>query len=428
MPRLQNTVNAIWRIGRFLRATKWGSRPPRDPVIADWFGGGAETASGKAVTPDSALSVVAVFAAVRVLAESVASLPLGVFRRRDDGGKDRALDHSLYKILHDQPNHWQTSFEFREMLMGHVVLRGNGYAEIISTGGRAVAELIPLHPDRVMAFRAPDNSIAYRYQPLDGPSRIILQGEMLHVRDFVTDGLEGISRIRQHRETIGLAIVESEHAARLFSNSVRPGGMLVSKAGWGSPEKKAEIGKEWSAAHGGVANAGKTAIMEGDLEWTQISLTSEDAQFLESREFSVTEIARMMRVPPHMIGDLRRATFSNVQQQSLDFVINTLRPWLVRWEQAIKRDLITDQVMFAEFNVEGMLRGDFEKQMKGFATGRQWGFYSTNDIRAFLNLNPIEDGDNYLVPLNMVPASELGDDVESLKDEIEELKNANRAA
>ena len=350
------------------------------------------------------MQVAAVFACIRVLAESVASLPLIVYKRRPDGGKDRDPPHPLYRTLHDRPNRWQTGFEFREMLMGHAALRGNAYAAIKATGGQAVAELTPLHPDRVIPFRAPDGLIAYEHTPLEGPRRILLQPEMLHIRGLSDDGICGLSPIKLHREAIGLALVTEEHGARLFANGAQLGGVLQ-HPGKLQPEAVERLKKSWEARYSGVGNAHRTAVLEEGMTWNKVGMTSEDAQFLESRHYQVTEIARIFRIPPHMIGDLSKATFSNIEHQALEFVVHTLRPWLVRWEQAILRDLFTEpdqETHFVEFLVDGLLRGDTQSRYNAYAVGRQWGWLSANDIRRLENLNPIEQGgDDYFQPLNM---------------------------
>lgn len=385
------------------RAQVLAPHPPRDPVIAEWFGGRG-TASGQSVTPATALQVTAVFACVRVLAESVASLPLILYERRKDGGKDRATSNPLFRLLHDQPNRWQTSFEFFEMLMVHLTLRGDAFAEIVAAPGRAVAELVPLHPDRVTPFWAPDSTVAYEYRLLDGPRRILLQHEVLHVRGFTDDGLTGLSPIRLHREAIGLALATEEHGARLFSNGAQLGGVLQ-HPGKLSAEASTRLRESWAARYAGGSNAHKTAVLEEGMTWEKVGMTSEDAQFLETRQYQTADIARIWRVPPHMIGDLSKATFSNIEHQALEFVVHTLRPWLVRWEQALKRDLITQpERFFAEFLVDGLLRGDIRSRYAAYAIGRQWGWLSANKVLEMENQNPIEGGDTFLNPMNMTPA------------------------
>lgn len=761
-------------LSKLLRSTTYDPKHPRDPGLVALFGGGTATAAGITVTVESAMRITAVMACVRVLSETLASLPLKTYRVRPDGGKEPDRTHPLWALLHDQPNRWQTSFELREMLVGHVALRGNAYAQIVSTGGRGVAELIPLHPDRVRPFFAPDGTRAYEYQPDIGPRRILLQDEVLHIPGLGFDGLKGLDPITYAHEALGLSIATEAFGARFFANDARPGvylqhptlvseaaatrlkeswekrhrgsdnahrvavleeGMTVSAIGvdpdhaqflecvvpgtmfsmadgtrraaevlvagdevlaWdngpvrarvaavGSPPIKRLVriktarGREltatfdhpclikprlrtpgggadtspdqWTAMAcltpgnyvrvglGSVENSGDMGVdrawylgamvgdgymrklgcsfsngddgvlsemrrvsrtMGGDLQPTKsrpydyaiktggvgrsgseirtlfnesglIGLHSdtkrvpemvmaggaqawaaflsgyldadgsvgeatetqqpkvywssvchellEDCQHLlallginsaiyqignggprevmgrasdvlpswglyvtgaeslrklaetlspthtvkrarlaahahlpasryrpenwlydcvtevehlglgetvgveiegahthitnglvthNTRKFQIAEIARMFRIPPHMIGDLEKATFSNIEQQSLEFVTHTIRPWAVRIEQSIRRDLLTEsekRTHVVEFDVNGLLRGDIKSRYEAFATGRNWGWLSVNDIRRLENLNPIDKGDIYLQPLNMVEA------------------------
>lgn len=398
------------------RAITGGSIHPGDPLLAAWFGAGGTTAAGKNVTPENALAVVAVFTAVRLISETLGSLPLKLFRDLGNGkGREEARGNPLWKLLHDQPNEFQTSMEFLEMMQGHALLRGNAYAEIISTGGRAVDQLLPLHPDRVFPFKTPGKKIAYRYSPLDGPQRILLQDEMFHLRDMSFDGISGVSRIMIHKEAIGLAKAQEEFAGKLYSNAARPSGILKSSKKLGEDARK-RLKEAWNSQQAGSANAGKTPLLEDGIEWQQIGMSAEDAQFLQSRKFTITEIARMFRVPPHMIGDLEKSSFNNIEQQSLDFVRYTMRPWFVRWEQRINMDLITEPGLSAQFMADGILRGDFLSRQKGYATGRQWGWLSVNDVRQKENMNPIEDGDGYMAPVNMTPLQVFEQMVEEAKE------------
>lgn len=381
---------------------------PRDPILAEWFGG-PQTVTGQRVTASTALQVAAVYACVRILAESVASLPLLLYRRRPDGGKDRATDHPLYPLLHDAPNRSQTSFEWREMLMGHAALRGNAYAEILPAPGAGVDQLIPRHPDRVQPFRAPDGSLAYRYSEPDGSHRTILAEEMLHIRTLTDDGLSGLSPVSLHREAFGLAMATEEHGARLFTNGTQLGGILQ-HPGKLSAESAKRLRESWEARYAGVSNAHRTAILEEGMTWAKVGMTAEDAQFLESRAFQLEEIARIFRVPVVMLqhGD-KTSTYASAEQFFLSFVVHSLTPWLTRWEQALNRALLgIGSDYFFSFLVEGLLRGDIKSRYAAYAIGRQWGWLSANDVRAMENQNPIEGGDIYLSPMNMIPAGTVG--------------------
>ena len=381
---------------------------PRDPALAQLFGMGIGTASGVAVNADTALRITAVMACIRVLSETIASLPLKVYKVLPDGGKEPDRNNPLWALLHDQPNRWQTSFEFREMLVGHVALRGNGYAEVVSTGGRGSAELIPMHPDRVTPFWAPGGGRAYEYAPPSGPSRVLLQDEVLHVAGMGFDGLRGLDPIAYAREAMGLAVATEKFGAKFFANDARPG-VYLQHPQMLSAEAAKRLKDAWELRHSGAENSHKAAVLEEGMTVQQIGVDPDHAQFIESRKFQVTEIARFFRIPPHLIGDLDRSTNNNIEQQSLEFVIHTIRPWLVRFEQAIRRDVMSDadkRTRVVEFDVNGLLRGDLQSRYAAFSAGRSGGWLSVNDIRRMENMNPIDQGDIYLQPLNMVKAGE----------------------
>jgi len=377
-----------------------------DKWLVEWFAGGGKAASGVTVNENTALNSTAVFACVRILAETIASLPLVVYERLESGGKQRAQGHYLYSILHDQPNPEMTSFEFRETLMGHLALWGNAYAEIERDNAGRVVGLWPLRPDKMRVMRD-EQSLRYEYQlPNSGTVAVLRQQNVLHIRGLSSNGIVGYSPIRLAREAIGLALATEEFGARFFGQGSRPSGVLE-HPGQLSEEAAKRLRKSWEELHSGLSNAHRIAILEEGMSWKQIGVPPEDAQFLETRKFQITEIARIYRIPPHMLADLERATFSNIEHQAIEFVVHTIRPWLVRWEQALKRDLFMPaerDIYFAEFLVDGLLRGDIESRYRAYSVGRQWGWLSANDVRELENMNPIEGGDTYLIPLNMVPA------------------------
>lgn len=374
---------------------------------------GARTASGVSVSPDTALNAAAVWAAVKVISETVGSVPLIMYRRRADGGKERATDHPLYDLLHDQPNRSQTAFEFKEMLTTHLLLRGNAYAEIVPGPRGPVDQLLPVHPDLVTPERRPDGYLQFRVRDGKGGERTLLQDEMLYLRGLSLDGVTGVSVITYARESIGLMQAAESYGARVFSQGAQPGGVLEHPKEL-SKEAAARVSESWQAAHSGLGNAHKVAVLEDGLTWKQTSMTSEDAQYLETRKFEISEMSRWFRVPAHMLGDLERATFSNIEHLGLEFVIYTMLAWFTRWEQAIKRDLIlSPRTYFAEFLVDGLLRGDIKTRYEAYAIGRQWGWLSQNDIRRLENMNPIAGGDTYLTPLNMLPADQQAEAIEA---------------
>lgn len=379
-----------------------------------------DSVAGIPVDEFNALNVTAVFACVRILAESIASLPLPVYKMLATGGKDRATDHYLYSILHDQPNPEMSSFELRETMMGHVLLWGNAYAEIVRDGAGQVAELWPLRPDRMFIWRDPDtHKLQYIYSVKSSfdltmePQKVVMDpSQVLHIRGLGYDGVRGYSPITLNKEGIGLALATQEYGARFFGNGARPSGIL-STAKPMSAEAKKFLREDWQGAYGGLSNSQRVAILEDGMSWQSIGVPPETAQFLATRTFQLNEVARMFRVPPHLLQELTRSTHNNIEHQGIDFVIHTIRPWTVRWEQAFRRSLFRPAeraTYFAEFLLDGLLRGDMASRYAAYAVGRQWGWLSANEVRDRENMNPIDpddgDGDGYLTPLNMVPETE----------------------
>lgn len=381
------------------------------PWLVDMFGGSA-TKSGLNVNPGSALEWV--FDAVQVRSQTLAGLPLKLFRRKSGGDKEPALSHPLYRLVHDQPHPDLTSYEWRAMLNAHLDLRGNTYSQIVRDGAGRVRRLVPLHPDRVTIRRSREiNSDGVRPIFYDvsneglGGTSTLGSFDMLHVRGFTTDGVLGLSPVRIKAETIGLGMASNEHAARMFSNGARPAGVLEHPAKLGDDGSK-RLRESWTAIHGGVGNSGKIAILEEGMKFNEIGLTNLDAQLLESRKYSRTEIASMYRVPPHMLGDLERATFSNIEQQSIEFVVHCMLPIVTNWEQRLNVSLLSEAERgeyFFAFNLAGLLRGDLKSRYEAYQIGRTNGWLSANDIRETEDMNRIKGGDTYLTPMNMVAES-----------------------
>ncbi len=378
--------------------------------LVDMFTGGTKSATGVNVTPDRALQASAVYACVRVLAETIASLPLHVYKRLARG-KEKATDHYLYPILHDAPNPEMTSFEFRETMMGHLCLRGNAYAEkVIDRAGR-VKELWPLNPDRVTVERdKATKQLVYTVTIPDEARKVELGSDrILHIRGLSGDGIIGYSPIKLARESIGLSLATEEYGARFFGNGSRPGGVLEHPGKLGAEARK-NLKKSWEDMHQGLEQSHRIAILEEGLKWHQIGIAPEEAQYLETRQHQTTDIARIFRVPPHMIGDLTRSTNNNIEHQGIEFAVYTMTPWCVRFEQGFRQRLfdVDDTNYFAEFLINGLLRGDINSRYNAYAIGRQWGWLSADDIRELENQNPLPDGQGktYLLPLNMVPADQ----------------------
>ena len=376
------------------------------------------TTSGKPVTERTAMQMTAVYSCVRILAEAVAGLPIHLYRYTDDGGKEKALDHPLYWLLHDEPNPEMSSFVFRETLMTHLLLWGNAYAQVIRNGKGEVVGLYPLMPNKMSVDRDENGQLYYTYQrskeeapTMNGSSVLLKPSDVLHIPGLGFDGLVGYSPIAMAKNSIGMAIACEEYGAKFFANGATPGGILEHPGTVKDPQR---VRDSWNSAFGGSANANKVAVLEEGMKYTPISISPEQAQFLETRKFQINEIARIFRVPPHMVGDLEKSSFSNIEQQSLEFVKYTLDPWVVRWEQSIQRALLTQdekQKYFVKFNLEGLLRGDYQSRMNGYAIGRQNGWMSANDIRELENLDRIpaeEGGDLYLINGNMLPMKDAG--------------------
>lgn len=373
-----------------------------DAWLWDAFGA-SKSKTGVAVNERTSLQSVAVFACVRILANTLASLPWVTYERLPVG-KQRASGHPLAALLHDRPNPEMSSFAFRETLQGHLLLWGNAYAEIErSKSGRPVA-LWPLMPNVTAPTRTPNGVKVYETY-VEGTRYPVPAEDILHVPGLGFDGQVGYSPIRLQREAVGLALAAEQFGAQFFGNGSRPSGVLQ-HPGKLSQDAKLKMRESWQSVYGGLSNAHRVAILEEGLQWQSIGVPPDDAQFLETRKFQTTEIARMFGVPPHMLADLDRATFSNIEHQSIEYVIHSVRPWLVRWEQICNWSLFGEgerDRYFSEFLVEGLLRGDSTQRATFYTQLFQVGALSVNDIREKENLNPVDGGDQRFVPLNMVP-------------------------
>lgn len=376
------------------------------------------TTSGKAVTERSAMQMTAVYSCVRILAEAIAGLPIHLYKYKPDGGKEKAIDHPLYLLLHDEPNPEMSSFVFRETLMTHLLLWGNAYAQVIRNGRNEVVALYPLMPNKMTVDRDEHGHLYYEYQrsndeapTMKGSTVVLKPTDVLHIPGLGFDGLVGYSPIAMAKNAIGMAIACEEYGAKFFANGAAPGGVLEHPGTIKDPQR---VRESWQSTFGGSGNSNKIAVLEEGMKYTPIGISPEQAQFLETRKFQINEIARIFRVPPHMVGDLEKSSFSNIEQQSLEFVKYTLDPWVIRWEQSIQRILLTPEEKksyYVKFNVEGLLRGDYQSRMNGYAIGRQNGWMSANDIRELENLDRIpteEGGDLYLINGNMLPMKNAG--------------------
>ena len=384
-----DTNRILWLPTNESRHFNWddGYAPSRNP-------------SGVRINQETALQSTVVLACARVLAESVAGLPLFLLRRLADGGKQIAREHPLYTILHDAPNSWQTSFEWREQAMLHLCLHGNAYSEIRPGAAGAVTELWPLHPSRMKVERIENGRLRYKYREESGAETVYTQDQIMHLRWLSDDGVNGMVPIELARDAIGLARACEIHGAAFFGNGARPG-VVLSTDNTISAEAAEMLRNNWERMHRGAERSNRTAVLMGGLKPVELGGNNQEAQFLEARRFQVEEICRLYRMPPHLVGDLTRSSFSNIEQQSIDFVQHTLLPWLRRFETAIARDLITDSAYFAEFDTRGLLRGDAAARASYYQTLWNLGVASINEIRKWENLDPVDGGDTRFVQLNM---------------------------
>lgn len=368
------------------------------------------SSAGKSVNPRQAVQVSTVYACVRVIAETIASLPVGVYEDTEEGTR-KAKEHPLYRLLHDEPNSEMTSFVLREVMLTHLLLWGNSYCQIIRSGRNGIVGLYPLLPDHMDVDRDSNGALTYTYTTTEGRQVVLTPQDVLHIPGLGFDGVMGYSPIALEKNAIGLGIAAEEYGSSFFKNGARPSGVLTHPNTVKDPKRLRE---NWNAAYGGSANGGKVAVLEEGMTFSSISMPNNEAQFLETRKFQVEEICRIYRVPPHMVGDLSRSTFSNIEHQSIDFAVHTIRPWLVRIEQAMNRALFSEKEKgqyYVQFNIDGLMRGDYKSRMEGYAIARQNGWMSANDIRALENMNPIsheEGGDAYLINGNMLPINVCG--------------------
>lgn len=402
-------MNFLDRLRNAVRAYRLPEKMSSDPSLAAYFG--HPTSTGASITEWSALNYSAFWRAVWTISDSVASLPLFLYRRLgEENGREKFTTHPLFRILHDDFSPEFTSFQARRAIQAHALTWGNGYAEIQRNVAGAPVGLWPITPDRVMPDRNPDGALVYRVHVSSGPEVRLDAENVLHIRGPSYDGLVGYSVVGKARESLGLSVAMQQYGARFFANGAIAS-LVVKHPGTLSAQASENIKKSIADATTGDKQW-SVLLLEEAMEAKEISIPPDDAQFLESRKFQTLEIARWFNVPPHMLMDLERATFSNIEHQSLEFVQNCLRPWLVTWESELNRKLIRPlerQIQFTEHLIDGLLRGDLPSRYSAYAVGKQWGFLNTDEIRAKENLNPLPNGlgKMFLVPANMVPADQI---------------------
>lgn len=391
------------------RAVSLSGAHPRDPTLAEWYGMSNMSAAGISVTPDSAMRASAVYSCVRVLSETVASTPLILYRRLPDGGRERATDHRLYSVVGRRPNGIQSRFEWLEQSTAHINLRGAAYSRILSDR-RGNVQLIPLHPSRVTPRILDSGKLAFEYMPPSGKREILLQDEVLRVPFMALDGIIPMSVIGAQRETIGASLALQDYGSKFFANDARPSMWIEFPGKFKDADAAKDFRKSFQESQTG-ANRHKAAVMTDGMKIHELGISNEDAQFLETKNALRSEIAGMFRMQPHLIGDLSKSTNNNIEQQSLEFVMYTMSPWFVRYEQALSRDLLRDDEQdeyFFEFLVDGLLRGDSKARSQFYKDAIFAGWMNRNEVRAKENLNMATGLDEYIAPVNYVPSGQLG--------------------
>jgi HK97 family phage portal protein len=363
--------------------------------------GGGRSAAGVRIDASNAHTVAAVFACLRILGETVASLPLHVLERLPEGGKRQARELPLYRKLHLQPNAWQTSFEWREQAVFHVGLWGDAYSLIVPGPSGYADSIEPLHPSRMKIERIENGRLRYKYREDKGQETIYTEDQILHIRGPSDDGVHGMSIVEECKDAIALARACELHGARYFAAGARPG-FVLSTEGQLNAEAREQLRSQWDRRHGGVGNSHNTAVLTGGLRPYEIPQASNsDSQFLEARSYQLAEIARLFRVPLHLLG-VTNGGGGNVEHAGLDFLQHTILAWLRRFESAFMRDLILDDSRFqVEFDVRGLMRGDAASRSSYYRAMWDIGALSTNDILELENRNPVEGGDVRYRPLNM---------------------------
>lgn len=368
--------------------------------LANLFGSWYDSDSGVQITPSNAMQITTVYQCVKVLAESIGMLPLSVFIE-DGNSKNKDTKHPLHKLFKVAPNDYMTSQEWKELVVAHLCLRGNHYSYVNRVMGKVV-EILPLSPDAVSPKLNDDYTVTYNVTFKNGVTKTALAEEILHIKTVSVDGLKGLSPIGQNVNALGLAKATEKHGSSLFKNGAKPFGGLKTNQNL-KDDQYNRLMKRLENYQG--ADSGfKPLILEGGLEWVQVAITPEDAQYLETRKFQRSEICGMYRVPPHMVGDLERATFSNIENQGLEFVTHTLMPYLTRIENRVLFSLFNEseqQNRYVKFNVNALLRGDMKARAEFYTKMVQNGAMSPNEIREKEDMNPREGGDVFLTPLNM---------------------------
>lgn len=389
----------------------------RGPFDDFWYQPvGLRSAAGVRVTRETALSLSTFYACTLVLAQSVAVVPLNVYRWLQPRGRERATDHWLHRLLHQRPNRWQTSYQWRQMMQWHLALRYNAYCAIVRDARGIPVELVPLNPDRVAVERmvSPrDGSVDFRYRHKDetGAERVYAREEVLHLRGLTSDGIEGFSPLDTQRDSIGEALAAQTYSSRRMRNDARPGGVLEWEGSFKDDEAREQFRTSWHRAQADL-HQGKVAVLERGMTWKDLGVKNTDLQFIELRKLKAYDICAMHRMPPHKVGIMEQATFSNIEHQAIEFVTDTMLPWFTNWEQELAAQLLSEneqQELYVKFLVDGLMRGDAKARGEFYDRMFRSGAFSPNDILELEDRNPVDGGDQRFVPLNLVPLDRAGD-------------------
>jgi HK97 family phage portal protein len=385
------------------------------------------SSAGTLVNTQTAMGLAALRACVTLLAESVAQLPCELYVRNDDGGRERAVDHPCYDLIHSQPNRKDTAFEYYEQTQGMLGLEGNHIALMERDGRGYPTELIPVHPKKVVVLKGRDGLPYYQFPEMG--NEILAMRQVHHIKAFSLDGFIGMSPIYTNPDTIGLALATEQHAAAVFSRGATMSGVIQRPREATAIKDQSKVDRllqKFTERHGGgLRNAFSVALLQEGMEYKQLAMDNEKAQLIESRKLGVVEVCRLFKIPPHMIQELEKATFNNIEHLGLQFVIYTLLPWVKRIESAMMRDLLLPEERkhhYIEFNVSGLLRGDLKSRYEAYAVGRQWGWLSVNDIRRLENMPPIAGGDKYLTPLNMTTSGDVASAFSASPEQVKEIE------
>ena len=371
------------------------------------------TASGVEVSHEEALGITALWNGIHLIANALAMVPLRLYRRKSGGGNAEAREDNRFRVVNRRPNSWQTAFGWRQMSQGHLLLRGNAYAQKVYRANGILDSLVPLHPNRIQ-LEVEDGEIFYPYQRYDGTPRTFRADEVLHVRGLSTNGLLGYCPVTVLRESLGSIIATERYTGRFFKNNAQPSGVV--KAPTPIDDKKYKrLKEEWAATHGGEGQSG-TAFLDSGMEFQAIGFSAEDSQLINSRTFNVQEAARILNIPPHKLKEMSRSTFSNIEHQSIEWVVDTIQPWAENWEQQLDADLLSEReqaTLFFKFDLKALLRGDSQQRAAYMQARFNMGSLSPNEIRELDDEDPIEGGDRYYLQQNLMPTDKVDDILEN---------------